>query len=325
MDNDDDRRDCSRDTLPSAVIPYTEPPQGCGHCLLGVRIDDGNRVRACLECARAGRGYRSDVDAAGFIGDSLAGLADVAALLWPHGDPEAAWSADTIDAIAHRLEFLRTTDSDRTPEAVRYSGDVRIELNFDDSDRCYDGKVIVDDHVYSFAVFGPAFVDPRVAFDSAEGFDRAAHAALSFAAADKKWAEGRDIFTPAAEVGPDGWVISRRRPVVATDDRTSYYRRSLSRHLEQAGWARVDRRLANDEVPSRDDPTRRREVIWAWLRDALLWSLEELADGRPLYAFRGLLQAAGYAAEVGNDVTTSDAMSFLRNAIEDVITGRDAP
>lgn len=51
--------------------------------------------------------------------------------------------------------------------------------------------------------------------------------------------------------------------------------------------------------------------------------LEELAERRPLYAFRGLLQAAGYAAEVGHDVVTSDAISFLRNAIEDVITRRD--
>jgi hypothetical protein len=58
----------------------------------------------------------------------------------------------------------------------------------------------------------------------------------------------------------------------------------------------------------------------AWLRDGLLWSLEELAEKRPLYAFRGLLQAAGYAIEIGHDVVTSDGMSFLRNAIEDMIT-----
>jgi len=42
-----------------------------------------------------------------------------------------------------------------------------------------------------------------------------------------------------------------------------------------------------------------------------------------LRAFRGLLQAAGYAAEVGNDSITSDTITFLRSAIEDVISGRE--
>jgi hypothetical protein len=64
-------------------------------------------------------------------------------------------------------------------------------------------------------------------------------------------------------------------------------------------------------------------VLWVWLRAALLWALEEIAEGRPVHAFRGLLQAAGYATEVGNDVVTSDAISFLRNAIKDIISGRE--
>jgi hypothetical protein len=211
-------------------------------------------------------------------------------------------------------------DRNWAPGAVRYSGGVTIELTYEDSDGCYDGKVIVDGHTYSVTVYAPKVVQGTSAHDSEEAYDQAARAALSFAAADRKWAEGRDIFSPAAETDAGGWVIRRRRPVV--DDRTSFYRRALTRQLEAAGWPRADRRLTSLETPSRDNPARRREVIWAWLRDSLLWSLEELAEARSLYAFRGLLQAAGYAGEVGHDVITSDAMSFLRNAIEDVITRR---
>jgi hypothetical protein len=220
---------------------------------------------------------------------------------------------DADDSEVHR---------DWTPGAVRYSGAVTIELTYHDSDRCYDGKVIADGHTYSVAVYAPKVVHGVSAYDSPEAHDQAARAALSFAAADVGWGEGHDIFSLAAESDGGGWVIRRRRPI--GDDRTAVYRRALARQLDRAGWTRVDRRLTSTETPPRDNPSRRREVLAAWLRDALLWSLEELADRRPLYAFRGLLQAAGYAAEVGHDVVTSDAISFLRNAIEDVITRRDA-
>lgn len=212
-------------------------------------------------------------------------------------------------------------DHDWAPGAVRRSGAVTIELTYHESDRCSDGKVIVDGHTYSVAVYAPKVVRGVSAYDSPEAYDQAARAALSFAAADLDWGEGHDIFSPAAESDAGGWVIRRRRPIA--DDRTAVYRRALARQLDGAGWTRVDRRLTNLETPPRDNPSRRREVLSAWLRDALLWSLEELAERRPLYAFRGLLQAAGYAAEVGHDVVTSDAISFLRNAIEDVITGRN--
>ena len=97
-------------------------------------------------------------------------------------------------------------------EAVRYSGSVWIELTCQDSDRCYDGKVVVGGHTYGVSVGPPAIgYGPGVAFDSPEAYDRAAHAALSFAAADLEWGAGSDLFTPAAEVGEDGWVIRRRR------------------------------------------------------------------------------------------------------------------
>jgi hypothetical protein len=90
-------------------------------------------------------------------------------------------------------------------------GSVRIELSYEDSDECYDGKVIVDGHTYSVSVGPPASgYGPGVAYDSAEAYDRAAHAALSFAAADLEWGGGCDIFTPAAEIGPSGWIIRRQ-------------------------------------------------------------------------------------------------------------------
>lgn len=217
------------------------------------------------------------------------------------------------------------TDTDLpsvTAHAVRYSGSVTIELTYEDSDRCYDGKVIVDGHTYSVSVYAPLTIHGDCTYESPEAYDQAARAALSFAAADTKWGQGLDIFSPAAESDAEGWVIRRRwrRP---GEDRTTFYRRALSRQLDLAGWTRVDRRLTNLEVPPTNDSIHRREVLSAWLRDSLLWSLEELAEERPLYAFRGLLQAAGYAAEVGHDVVTSDALSFLRNAIEDVITRRE--
>jgi hypothetical protein len=131
-------------------------------------------------------------------------------------------------------------DRDWAPGAVRCSGAVTIELTYHDSDRCYDGKVIVDGHTYSVAVYAPKVVHGVSAYDSPEAYDQAARAALSFAAADVEWGEGHDIFSPAAESDGRGWVIRRRRPI--GDDRTPVYRRALARQLDAAGWMRGDRR-----------------------------------------------------------------------------------
>lgn len=67
------------------------------------------------------------------------------------------------------------------------------------------------------------------------------------------------------------------------------------------------------------------KLIWFYLRDSLAWAIEEFQAGRPLYAFRGLLQAQGYAGKLDgmkqapHDVLSSDAIGTLRNAIESVI------
>lgn len=186
-------------------------PLGCDECTMGVIVVDGHEIQACPPCARGGRGHRDDRDAVDFVLDSLAALADVRECLWPANEPDADWSPGTIDAIARRLAFLRTTPDDAPRgDAIRYCGSVRIDLTYEESDGCYDGKVVVDSHTYSVSVGPPASgCGPGVAYDSPEAYDRAAHAALSFAAADTEWGEGSDIFTPAAELDANGWVIRR--------------------------------------------------------------------------------------------------------------------
>jgi hypothetical protein len=187
-------------------------PRGCDACTMGVEVVDGSNVRACGHCSHTSRGHRTDREAAGLVFEALAALADVRELLWPVADPNARWSPDTIDEIASRLDFLRTEPNYPAADAVRYSGSVRIELTYQDSDGCYDGKVVVGCHTYSISIGAPASgYGPGVAYDSSEAYDRAAHAALSFAAADTEWGEGSDIFTPAAELDATGWVIRRSR------------------------------------------------------------------------------------------------------------------
>ena len=127
------------------------------------------------------------------------------------GSETPACASITSDKIARRFEVLRTSPNYPAADALRYSGFVRIELTYQDSDGCYAGKVVVDSHTYSVSIGPPAIgYGPGVA-DSPEAYDRAAHAALSFAAADTEWGEGCDIFTPAAEVSENGWVIRRHR------------------------------------------------------------------------------------------------------------------
>jgi hypothetical protein len=187
-------------------------PNGCDACTMGVELVDGLRIRACAHCSYTSRGHRTDGEAAGLVFEALAALAEIRELLWPIANPNASWSPDTIEVVARRLEFLRTTPNYPAADAVRYSGSVRIELTYEDSDGCYDGKVVVDGHTYSVSVGPPASgYGPGVAYDSPEAYDRAAHAALSFAAADTEWGEASDIFTPAAEIDASAWVIRRAR------------------------------------------------------------------------------------------------------------------
>lgn len=153
----------------SEIDTMITAPLGCDDCTMGVEIVAGREICACASCSHTTRGHRADQDAGRLVAESLAALADVRELLWPIGDPNACWSPDTIDQVARRLEFLRMQPNFPAAEAVRYSGAVRIELSYDDSDGCYDGKVIVDGHTYSVCVGPPASgYGPGIAYDSAE-------------------------------------------------------------------------------------------------------------------------------------------------------------
>lgn len=100
-----------------ATIPSTAATLGgCGACMLGVSITNGNEIEACDDCARACSGHASrdgtsDDDAASaFVKEALAALAHVREILWPDNNPDAEWSPDTIEAVARRLAFLAPSE-----------------------------------------------------------------------------------------------------------------------------------------------------------------------------------------------------------------------
>lgn len=96
------------------------------------------------------------------------------------------------------------------------------------------------------------------------------------------------------------------------------YQRALERWLEREGIVRTNRLI--DAMQEAGFSVERRMAVW--LRDSLLWTIEEiLANGArcEVYALRGLLQVAGYACKVGHDSTTHDAYIALRNILERTI------
>jgi hypothetical protein len=208
MNSTDDMREPDEDQISTPLAPH-----GCADCAKGVQVTDQGRIVACVDCTGRGVGHVDDQDAEAFVVDCLTALAEVREILWPGGRVDDGWSPDTIDEVARRLAFLRLPPDTIPPEAVRYSGTVKIELRYDDSDGCYYAKVRVGHITYATPVGAPAIGHgPGIAFDSAEAFDRVAHAALSVPAADTVWGEGSDIFTPAAETNDSGWIIQRRPP-----------------------------------------------------------------------------------------------------------------
>ncbi len=101
--------------------------------------------------------------------------------------------------------------------------------------------------------------------------------------------------------------------------------RTLTRFFEQNDLKRENRRLDQPSLTRyvADSEPRR---YYAWLRDSLLWTIEELLvtktapdPERPyVYALRGLLQVYEYAGKVGHDSTTHDCAIMLRNIMERV-------
>lgn len=104
--------------------------------------------------------------------------------------------------------------------------------------------------------------------------------------------------------------------------------RTLERQIETLGWSRANRVLTD---PTKNRPglhrvpceakseEERREIRTARLLDGLAWSFEELANGKPVFAFRGLLLVREDAAHIGFNPVTKDASIDLQNAIEDAI------
>lgn len=96
----------------------------------------------------------------------------------------------------------------------------------------------------------------------------------------------------------------------------TYEKRRLNHWFEQQGIERVGRWIVTTGLAGRAQTE-------AWMRDSLLWSIEEFDAGHPLYAFRGYAQACGYAGELGGWGYEQDTRTALHNALEDVIRQED--
>lgn len=85
----------------------------CAACTLGVVINGSGEIRGCTACRRFDPG---GLEVVRFVGEGLAALRDLQAILWPavpganRADAaaiaEASWSPDTAEAIGRRLDFL---------------------------------------------------------------------------------------------------------------------------------------------------------------------------------------------------------------------------
>jgi len=91
------------------------------------------------------------------------------------------------------------------------------------------------------------------------------------------------------------------------------YKRSLLRYFEQHEIDRSDR----GAFISRQWSDRERGE--AWLRDSLIWGIDEFLAGRLKYAYRGVIEAAKEAGVIGHDSTTNDAYITLKNACEEAL------
>jgi hypothetical protein len=160
-----------------------------------IQLSDDGTLDTVLCCADCGEEFRFNFDGMGPDG-----------IIEDETEAQAAYDAFVEGSIAE------ITDEHEcgAHEYEGRSGDVRILLNYDDRDDTYDGKVCVGDHAYSISVHARVYKGGN-AVDSTEAFNSAAHACLSFAADDKEWGQGDDIFTPAAEMTDSGWKITRVR------------------------------------------------------------------------------------------------------------------
>lgn len=106
------------------------------------------------------------------------------------------------------------------------------------------------------------------------------------------------------------------------DDRLAYYHRSLTLAFDReapTGVTRKGGRLDGDYLMIDDQVVKFR----VWLIDSLLWTIEELSAGHAIYAFRGYVQACGYAGRLegmGHSYyAPADAFTVIKNVFEDLV------
>ena len=88
----------------------------------------------------------------------------------------------------------------------------------------------------------------------------------------------------------------------------NWYKRGLLRYFEVNEINRDDR----GAFVSRASPA-------DFLRDSLLWGIEQYEAGNLKFAYRGLIEAAKDAERAGHDSITHDAWTTLKIACEDAI------
>ncbi len=88
----------------------------------------------------------------------------------------------------------------------------------------------------------------------------------------------------------------------------SWYKRGLLRYFEMHELNRDDRGLFVARATDAD-----------FLRDDLLWGIEQFEAGNLKLAYRGLIDAGKVAERSGHDSTTHDAWISLKIACEDAL------
>jgi len=101
------------------------------------------------------------------------------------------------------------------------------------------------------------------------------------------------------------------------------YKRGLHRWLEREGLEYLGGSLSvagTGQTPTFATAFTRNQ---AWLRESLLWTIDELEAGRTHYAFRGLLQVAQYSANGEGDSIAMDAFTTLKSDLENALRGTE--
>lgn len=99
------------------------------------------------------------------------------------------------------------------------------------------------------------------------------------------------------------------------------YKRALLRWFEREGYE-LNAHGQVEEYPGRSGQSvfsTREARLEAWLRESLLFAINEIERGDTLHAFNGLLQAVEYASQVGHDSSTADCTTTLKADIQDAL------